>query len=164
MTNTALSQPLIRRLVPVSQPVLRTLLHVTIGVALITLLAQVRIVIGLSTHHRVDAGRTAGRGCLRRYLRQRDAGNLPAHRRARLTRVSGGGVGLGVHAGRHGRLPARLFASGGGRRLLSAAGLGQALRLDRARHADWQRHHLYSRDYYGSTNSPPTGRRRSSGA
>ena len=46
MTNTALSQPLIRRLLPVSQPALRTLLHITVGVALITLLAQVRLTIG----------------------------------------------------------------------------------------------------------------------
>ena len=46
MTSTALSQPLISRLLPVSQPALRTLLHITVGVALIALLAQLRLTIG----------------------------------------------------------------------------------------------------------------------
>lgn len=46
MTSRTLHTPLIKRLTPVANPMLRTLLQVFVGVALITLLAQVRVAIG----------------------------------------------------------------------------------------------------------------------
>ena len=46
MTSRTLHTPLIKRLTPVANPMLRTLLQVFVGVAFITLLAQVRVAIG----------------------------------------------------------------------------------------------------------------------